>query len=664
MSSFSSSSESINFEADVLVPDTSALIEGAVSDGIESYRYVPSSDRLLVIVPEAALSELEYQSNMNRAVGMQGLSEIQKLQKMKEDDKIDLQFAGDVPKPDILRNAKSGAVDHLIRNTALAASALFITCDRVQAEVGKARGLIVDLVAKKREPASIEDLYINRFFDSTTMSVHLKNATMPMAKKGSVGNVSYVPIQDERLTPDKMKLIQNELLEFAEFDPDSFVEIKRDGATVLQIRNMRILINEPPFSDDFEITVARPVAQVNFEKYNADEELTQRILQKRGILLAGAPGAGKSTFAAAVAKFLCDHKKVVKTMESPRDLQVPPEITQYGALMGKMEYTAELLLLVRPDYTVYDEVRKTSDFVVFADMRLAGVGMIGVVHATRAIDAVQRLIGRIDLGVIPQVVDTVIFIEKGEIKKVYELEFKVKIPYGMIEEDLARPVVTVADMRTKQVEYEIYTFGEQVVVMPIHSERYGGTTADYYPSVTENDVYTIIEDYIRGPAQVEILSDRNVNVYVRPSDKKKIIGRGGSTINLIERSLGVHVDVRDLAEYNPQRKQRQASRFSSSRHDELLSHSDETYASEYENPQDITDAYIIPIIEKTRKHTILRVPELAGKEADIFIDSEFVFSGSLSRTGDMKLRSDSEESSLIMRAARDGKLIYAKQSEF
>ena len=78
-----------------------------------------------------------------------------------------------------------------------------------------------------------------------------------------------------------------------------------------------------------------------------------------------------------------------------------------------MEKTADVLLLVRPDYTIYDEVRKTRDFEIFADMRLAGVGMIGVVHANRAIDAVQRLIGRVELGVIPQVVDTVIFIDKG-----------------------------------------------------------------------------------------------------------------------------------------------------------------------------------------------------------------------------------------------------------
>ena len=61
-------------------------------------------------------------------------------------------------------------------------------------------------------------------------------------------------------------------------------------------------------------------------------------------------------------------------------------------------------------------------------MRLAGVGMIGVVHATRAIDAVQRLLGRLELGIIPSVVDTTIYIENGQIASVYSIELTVKVP--------------------------------------------------------------------------------------------------------------------------------------------------------------------------------------------------------------------------------------------
>ncbi|RLG36962.1 hypothetical protein DRN79_03985 [Methanosarcinales archaeon] len=51
--------------------------------------------------------------------------------------------------------------------------------------------------------------------------------------------------------------------------------------------------------------------------------------------------------------------------------------------------------------------------------------------------------------------------------KVYELNFTVKVPYGMFEADLARPVIEVRDFETKMLEYEIYTYGEQVVVMPV-----------------------------------------------------------------------------------------------------------------------------------------------------------------------------------------------------
>ena len=145
------------------------------------------------------------------------------------------------------------------------------------------------------------------------------------------------------------------------------------------------------------------------------------------------------TFAASVADYLIERGFLVKTMESPRDLSVREEVTQYAPLEGNMALTADILLLVRPDYTIYDEMRKTADFQVFADMRLAGVGMIGVVHATRPIDAIQRMIGRVELGIIPQVVDTVIFIEAGAVVKVYD--FTVKVPYGMFEADLARPVI-------------------------------------------------------------------------------------------------------------------------------------------------------------------------------------------------------------------------------
>src|SRR4030095_5585790 len=134
-----------------------------------------------------------------------------------------------------------------------------------------------------------------------------------------------------------------------------------------------------------------------------------------------------------------------KTFESPRDLQVSRSITQYGPLEGSFEKAVDILLMVRPDYTVFDEVRRTSDFIVFSDMRLAGVGMVGVVHASSPLDAVQRFIGKIELGMIPNILDTIIFVKNGSINKVYEVSMTIRVPTGMTESDLARPVIEVCD---------------------------------------------------------------------------------------------------------------------------------------------------------------------------------------------------------------------------
>ena len=52
--------------------------------------------------------------------------------------------------------------------------------------------------------------------------------------------------------------------------------------------------------------------------------------------------------------------------------------------------------------------------------------MVGVVHANSPLDAIQRFIGKIELGIIPNILDTVIFVNDGRIKKVYESRIKSK----------------------------------------------------------------------------------------------------------------------------------------------------------------------------------------------------------------------------------------------
>lgn len=47
----------------------------------------------------------------------------------------------------------------------------------------------------------------------------------------------------------------------------------------------------------------------------------------------------------------------------------------------------------------------------------------------------------------------------------------VKVPTGMTEADLARPVVEVRDFETGKLEYEIYTFGEENVIVPVKEKK-------------------------------------------------------------------------------------------------------------------------------------------------------------------------------------------------
>ena len=72
-----------------------------------------------------------------------------------------------------------------------------------------------------------------------------------------------------------------------------------------------------------------------------------------------------------------------------------------------------------------------------------------------------------DVACTTPIIDTVIFIDSGEVRKVYELNMTVKLPTGLREAELARPVIEVKDFITGELEYEIYTFGEQTVVVPI-----------------------------------------------------------------------------------------------------------------------------------------------------------------------------------------------------
>ena len=235
-----------------------------------------------------------------------------------------------------------------------------------------------------------------------------------------------------------------------------------------------------------------------------------------------------STFAQALAETYLEKGKVVKTVEAPRDLRLPPEITQYSKTLGTLDEIRDVLLLSRPDYTIFDEMRNNPDFALYADLRLAGVGMVGIVHASTPIDAIQRFVKRVELGVIPSIVDTVIFIQNGGVGKVYSLVMSVKVPAGMTESDLSRPVIEIKDYFSKETEYEMYTFGDQTVTMPVSHNIRG--------------IEGKIKKMIPYPIEVEIKQGVAI-VYVEKRHARKIIGKRGDNIRQIEKKVGMPIEI-------------------------------------------------------------------------------------------------------------------------
>ena len=605
-----------------IIPDTSAVIIGAVSKIIEK----ENLDYPEIIVPEAVVCELEHQANADRREGINGLNELQKLQQLQEEGEIAVSFKGKRPTNYDIKYAKSGEIDALIRDLARSEFGTLLTNDKVQAETAKAQGIPVYYYEQKYIEKT---LTISKFFDDETMSVHLKENVCPMAKKGTPGHIKFIKLSDEVFNHSMLQELIDEIIDKARSDSKTYLESVKEGSFVVQSREYRISIARPPFSEAIEITAVRPVADINLDEYHLSSKLMDRINNNaEGILISGSPGAGKSTFVQAIAKYYSGKlNKIVKTMESPRDLQLPDEITQYAPLEGSMENTADVLLLVRPDYTIYDELRKNHDFNIFADMRLAGVGMIGVVHATRPIDAIQRISSRVELGVIPSIVDTSIYIEDGEVKSVYETKMTVKVPSGMKEADLARPVIEVRDFETGELKNEIYTYGEQTIVMDLDLVNSPSNSEDKssVDIIAEKEILRRIKRFLpkKAKVDVEVISPERANIYIPDDLVPKIIGKNGKRIAEIEEKIGISLGVEVI-----------------------------------EDSYDKTP-FEIDIIH-TKKQLILDLGRENGRSNfDILIGGEYLLTATTSKKGEIRIRKGIDLSDYIIEAIEMGLEITA-----
>lgn len=575
------------------VPDTSIIVRKSVTKLLDEKKIGGK-----IMISNAVLAEIEHQANQGLEIGFIGLEELQEIRNRAEKGEIELEFMGQRPTPEQIKYAKTGGeIDAIIKDLALKQKAVLITGDKVQAESARIFNIEVIFIEQEELKEKIE---IEDFFDETTMSIHLKENCHPTAKKGTPGNWKLQRISDKLLAQEQVQEYAKEAVEMARTDSQSFVEISRRGSTIVQYRDIRIIITKPPVSDGWEITAVKPIKKLFLEEYSLDKILLERIKNKaRGILIAGEVGSGKSTMAQAIAEEYVNQGKITKTVESPRDLQVSDQITQYSKNFTSSEEIHDILFLSRPDNIIFDEIRDTPDFRLFTDLRLAGSNCLGVLHAAEPIDSIQRFIGRLETGVIPHVIDTVLFMKSGKVEKVLNLKMVVKVPAGMIEADLARPVVVISDFKTGKPEYELYSYGEETVIVPITPQQEATPSKILASKYIEKELLKHVSQ-----VNVNIASDHRAEIFVPRDEIAQLIGKQGKNIEQIENNLGIHIDVQELI------KEKKPVKYS---------------------------------IKETSKFLMFKVhPQYSSQEVEIYTDSHFLFATKVGKAGDIKIQKKSK----------------------
>ncbi len=590
----------MKMEEKIYVVDTSVVIERLISQFVKNKKISGK-----IIVPKAVMAELENQANTGQEIGFLGLEELQTLQKLAKDGKIELTFVGERPNLYQIVNAKPGGeIDALIRDIAYNEGAILITADKVQAESAKALGMDVMYIRHKE---LTEKLDIEKYFDETTMSAHLKEGCLPKAKKGKPGEWKLIDVDSKILEQHDIQNMAKEIVERSRIEPNAFIEISRPGSTIVQYKNYRIVITKPPVSDGWEITAVRPIKILKIEDYNLPEKISDRVKTKaRGVIISGTTGSGKSTFAQSLGEYYAKNNFVTKTVESPRSLVLSNDITQYSKNLATSEEIHDILFLSRPDYIIFDEMRDTPDFKLYTDLRLGGSNVLGVLHAATPIDAVQRFIGRLEVGMIPSVLDTLLFIDKGNVSKILTIAMVVKVPSGMVEADLARPVIEVKDYLTNKLEFEIYSYGEETVVIPVDEEfMQQDPTKVLAAKQLERELREFASD-----VKVKIIGGNKAEVYIPEYEIAQFIGKEGKNINMIEKKVGFGLTVKEL------------------------------------NEEHETESSRTPInykIEESKKALIFRLPvQYAGRTAEVYVDNHFLLAYTVGKKAEIKINKKSK----------------------
>ena len=101
--------------------------------------------------------------------------------------------------------------------------------------------------------------------------------------------------------------------------------------------------------------------------------------------------------------------------------------------------------------------------------------MVGTIYASSCINSVLRFLPYVEMGILANIIDTIIFLENGTNSDVMTLKMEVHVPTNLYKfsNELSRPIVVITDFFTQQIKYELYSYGQSIILSPV------GKISDY-----------------------------------------------------------------------------------------------------------------------------------------------------------------------------------------
>jgi ATPase len=209
---------------------------------------------------------------------------------------------------------------------------------------------------------------------------------------------------------------------------------------------------------------------------------------------------------------------------------------------------------------------------------------------------------------------------------------EVKVPHGLVEEDLARPVIVIEDWDTGEPAYEIYTFNRQVVTVPLEGAEGDEGAESGIERVAKQEIEREIRSVARGHVEVELKGSNTAIVWVEDDDISYVIGKGGGRISQIEDRLGIDIDVRTF-EDKPGGKSASAGGGGAG------------HAGEVVTP------------EVTNRHVVIPLGSHQGETVEVRADGEYLFTATVSRGGEIQVSRGSAIAEELEDAIDHGKTI-------